>query len=153
MGLDMYLNARRYFWSYDEEQQADAQAIAAAAGVDDDYKVDSVSIELMYWRKANAIHNWFVKNVQDGRDECQRSDVSYDDLLALQRAVNTVIEAGNEEMAHSVLPTKSGFFFGPTDYDQWYWEDMKRTKEFLDKFIPQIETKYNRWYVTYQASW
>lgn len=153
MGLDMFLTARRNFWGSDEEQIKQTEAIRAAAGVGEEYLIESVSIELMYWRKANAIHNWFVKNVQDGRDECQRSDVSYDDLLALQRSVNTVIEAGNKEVAHSVLPTTSGFFFGPTDYDEWYWDELKRTKQFLDKFIPEFETKYDRWFVSYQASW
>ena len=27
-----------------------------------------------YWRKANAIHSWFVENCQDGVDECQYSN-------------------------------------------------------------------------------
>ena len=25
-----------------------------------------------YWRKQNAIHNWFVENVQDGIDDCDQ---------------------------------------------------------------------------------
>lgn len=30
----------------------------------------SISDEVAYWRKANAIHQWFVDNVQDGIDDC-----------------------------------------------------------------------------------
>ena len=153
MGLDMFLNARRHYWGHDEEQVKEAEAIRAAADIGSEYLVESVSIELMYWRKANAIHNWFVKNVQNGVDECQRSDVSLEDLQELQAVLNTVLEANNIETAHAILPTTSGFFFGPTDYDEWYWGEVKRTKEFLDKFIPELETKYKLWYVTYQASW
>jgi hypothetical protein len=26
-----------------------------------------------YWRKANAIHRWFVEHVQDGNDDLARS--------------------------------------------------------------------------------
>ena len=26
--------------------------------------------EAMYWRKANQIHNWFVNNIQEGKDDC-----------------------------------------------------------------------------------
>jgi hypothetical protein len=33
-------------------------------------------IELAYWRKANQIHNWFVKNVQNGQDNCMPYEVS-----------------------------------------------------------------------------
>lgn len=29
-----------------------------------------ITEQVGYWRKANEIHNWFVKNVQDGEDDC-----------------------------------------------------------------------------------
>ncbi len=48
MGLDMYLmNVRN-------EEKIKAENF----------------IEVGYWRKANQIHNWFVKNVQGGVDDC-----------------------------------------------------------------------------------
>ena len=36
-----------------------------------------------YWRKANAVHNWFVDNVQDGNDGCKHYWVSKEDLQKL----------------------------------------------------------------------
>ena len=29
----------------------------------------------IYWRKANAIHGWFVKNAQQGIDDCRTYSV------------------------------------------------------------------------------
>ncbi|MGX8696908.1 MAG: hypothetical protein ACSW8D_11015, partial [Prevotella sp.] len=39
----------------------------------------------------------------------------------------------NPELANELLPTQSGFFFGGCDYDQWYYEDVSRTVEELDR--------------------
>lgn len=34
----------------------------------------SIFEEVAYWRKANEVHAWFVKTVEDGIDECQLGD-------------------------------------------------------------------------------
>jgi hypothetical protein len=39
--------------------------------------------EVMYWRKANQIHKWFVDNVQDGVDDCKEYWVSEEKLQEL----------------------------------------------------------------------
>jgi hypothetical protein len=40
--------------------------------------------EVGYWRKANAVHGWFVRECADGVDECQEIPVSKIKLLELQ---------------------------------------------------------------------
>jgi hypothetical protein len=47
--------------------------------------------EIGYWRKANAIHGWFVNNLADGVDECQQIPVSVTDLLLLKSACEKVL--------------------------------------------------------------
>ena len=64
MGLDMYLNARRYF-SGQSEDNALAEEVSKIVG-SPKARVNYVTLEAGYWRKANQIHNWFVENVQDG---------------------------------------------------------------------------------------
>jgi hypothetical protein len=66
MGLDMYLNARKFFSQYKDEHQPIINDIKQALGLDSDVpgKVNQIKMNVMYWRKANAIHAWFVKNVQ-----------------------------------------------------------------------------------------
>ena len=43
----------------------------------------------------------------------------------------------NPEVCEKVLPTTEGFFFGTTDYDEWYAKDVKETVKMLDKVIAE----------------
>ena len=47
--------------------------------------------EEVYWRKANAIHGWFVRNCQDGVDECEPADVTREQLEQLVADCRTVL--------------------------------------------------------------
>jgi hypothetical protein len=94
--------------------------------------------EVMYWRKANAIHLWFVENVQDGIDECEPHDVSVHQLEILRENCARII--ADSELAEDVLPTGSGFFFGSTDYDEYYYDEITRTVEELDKILEQVDS-------------
>jgi hypothetical protein len=98
--------------------------------------------EVGYWRKANAIHKWFVVNVQKGRDECQRSKVSYKKLMTLKELCTTVLQTKNA----ALLPPQAGFFFGSTEIDEYYFEELKQTLDILQKIEPNVDYYY-------QASW
>lgn len=146
MGLDMYLNRKR-------------------------------SIQVGYWRKANAIHRWFVEHVQEGEDDCQEYYVSKEKLEELLETVNTVIESSelvegeiqngyafedgqkkpimekgkyikDPTVAKKLLPTTKGFFFGGTNYDQYYFEDLEATKKILETILKEKNED-----IYYQSSW
>jgi hypothetical protein len=108
-------------------------------------------VEVGYWRKANEIHNWFVENVQKGIDECQESPVSVAKLKALRVTVNKVLAAVGtndfERVAETLLPTQGGFFFGGTDYDEYYIEDLRNTLDILNRAIENNEPCF------YHSSW
>ena len=57
----------------------------------------------------------------------------------------------NPEIASELLPTQDGFFFGSTEYDQWYMEDIKSTIDILTKALE--ETDFDREMVVYSSSW
>jgi len=40
-------------------------------------------------------------------------------------------------VASALLPTQEGFFFGMTDYDQYYYENLKYTREILTKELAE----------------
>ena len=40
--------------------------------------------ELIYWRKANQIHGWFVDTLMNGVDECQTVYISWGILQDLK---------------------------------------------------------------------
>ena len=150
MGLDMYLTARRSFWDYQDEGVGAARVQALFDELPDDIETSgtSVSVPFGYWRKANAIHNWFVQNVQGGEDNCQESWLSPDDMQKLLDTVNKVL--ADTSLAPTLLPTTSGFFFGGTEYDEWYWRDLEYTKRVLEK---ALDPAMDKWSFYYQASW
>ncbi|GAG97222.1 unnamed protein product, partial [marine sediment metagenome] len=137
-----------------------------------------VEFEIGYWRKANMIHNWFVENCQGGNDECQNSCVEADklkELLGICKRIlkasklvkgnitngysfkdgkeTPIIEKGkvieNSSVAQELLPCQSGCFFGSTDYDEYYYKDIKRTVEILEYALELEEKGY---YTYYHAS-
>ena len=150
MGLDMYLTSRRSFWDYQDEGVGAARVQALFDELPDDIETSgtSVSVPFGYWRKANAIHNWFVQNVQGGEDNCQESWLSPDDMQKLLDTVNKVL--ADTSLAPTLLPTTSGFFFGGTEYDEWYWRDLEYTKRVLEK---ALDPAMDKWSFYYQASW
>jgi len=140
MGLDMYLRAKKYFCS----DNPVATQIAEAVGVN--REVSEVSYRAFYWRKANCIHQWFVHYVQDDVDNCRAYEFDREKLVVL---VNLCKRALTTKDA-SLLPTASGFFFGSTDIDEYYWEDLQDTIDGVTKVLEDFPEDF---YFEYQASW
>jgi len=92
---------------------------------------------LIYWRKANAIHGWFVNECADGVDNCQEIKVSLEDLKVLLHTIEIVLNDKSEEKARAYLPPTPGFFFGSPEIDTYYWEELERTQERLKTIISQ----------------
>ena len=109
-------------------------------------KVTTIVEELGYWRKANQIHRWFVDNVQDGVDNCGEYFVpisSLEQLLELCLAVKL-----DHSQAEELLPAASGFFFGNTDYNEWYYNDIDHTIVVLKEALSDKDASYY-----YSSSW
>lgn len=143
MGLDMYLEARKFVSGYShskEEERELFNTITKAVGMLDahDERFVTVNVNIAYWRKANHIHNWFVSNVQNGEDDCKAYHVSLDKLIELESLCRRVAASGDQELANELLPTASGFFFGDLNYDEYYFEQTewtaRRLAEIIDKF-------------------
>lgn len=164
MGLDMYLEVRKYVnindWVQENgdivkkpvQQGVDVLELAGLSKVasQESYGV-TVSATAIYWRKVNAIHKWFVDNLANGVDECQQIYVPREKLLSLRDTVEMVSRSKNEAVAHEYLPTASGFFFGSTEYDEWYWSDLEYTAKELSRVLAVTENE--RVDFIYQASW
>ena len=102
------------------------------------------------WRKANHIHNWFVENIQNGEDDCDyHREVTKKDLEELLNVCNEVL--CNNTLAESLLPTCSGFFFGGTNYDEYYVRDIEETIDIITKVLETTDFKNEMVY--YVSSW
>lgn len=138
MGLDMYLLKRNK-------------------------KKEEVEVELGYWRKANAIHGWFVRNCQDGNDDCGLYEVSKEQLTELRDLCNRILNPLGDDVktpapafiAETIqereLPTVSGFFFGGTDYDEGYYEDLRDTVAIIDNVLAKVD--FEKETIFYGSSW
>jgi hypothetical protein len=154
MGLDMYLYAnKRISTNYNNEKEMNfANKVAEYLGAKDlygsgDLRTAQISFEVAYWRKANEIHNFFISKCANGVDNCQTIDVERGELEELLELCKYVIE--HPEEAEQKLPTKSGFFFGSTDYDDYYFSDLKETVTVLEKVLKLKDIDF----FTYRASW
>ena len=190
MGLDMYLDkCDRKVWGY-KDMDIDEMKVNNPSLYEElkpfivmrgKYSPwESFFSEVGCWRKANAIHRWFVENVQNDVDDCDQYEVSKEQLEELldvciyvrdkSKMVEGLIENGytyengkkkpfmeegkyiiNPEIAEEFLPTQDGFFFGSTNYDQWYMEDIEHTIDILTEALATID--FDREMVVYSASW
>jgi hypothetical protein len=87
--------------------------------------------ECFSWRKANSIHKWFVENAQNNNDDCGVYEVSFEQLMELKSKVASVL--ADNRKGPKLLPTTAGFFFGSTEYDDWYLEDLVLTMNHLNE--------------------
>ena len=152
MGLDMYLNKKTYVknWSHQSPEEQNEITIKKGGEVRTDIKPERISYiteSVSYWRKFNALHQWFVDNCQDGNDNCQESDVQHGQLNEL--LVNLKKIDNDHSLAEELLPTQPGFFFGETEYDEYYFDNVKETIEVLEELLKEEGTGD----FTYHASW
>ena len=165
MGLDMYLYAN-------SKTLAEKLAPYTGFGMGDFTAKNGI---VAYWRKANAVHKWFVDNVQGGNDDCGLYRVSVDDLITLKKTCEEVLEYsrknGLEESktafynlfedgkvvqkpcliikdsskAEELLPTQTGFFFGETEYTEFYLQDLEHTISVIETILNNITNEGMDW--------
>lgn len=169
MGLDMSLTKTTRVMNYDFQNADTKFSIEVKKGgvpftAIKPERVSRITEEIMYWRKANQIHKFFVDEVQGGNDNCRESWVPRGTLKKLVDLCEQVIasselvknENGDKVIkdpskAMELLPCMDGFFFGSTDYDEWYLDDIKRTAEVLREFLEEECEIWSEIY--YQSSW
>ena len=145
------------------------------------YPHDHIIEEVGYWRKANHIHNWFVEHVQNGVDDCDyHEEVTkeiLEELLDVCRKVlasckmvpcminvgtsyhngkaEPIMEAGqyveDPSVAEELLPCCSGFFFGGTDYDNYYVKSIRDTISIIERVLET--TNFEKQMIYYVSSW
>jgi hypothetical protein len=189
MGLDMYLTKRKYVGAQYEHREVKGSIYITIKGKElpiDFNKVSYIEEDIGYWRKANQIHDWFVRNYANGEDNCRPIYLELEDLKKLldvckkvRKSINlvdgkviqsyTYNEKGEKvitwmdgkviedtSVCEELLPTCNGFFFGDTEYNEWYVEQIDYTIKMLKDVIKEEEKMrkndiYNDFY--YCASW
>jgi hypothetical protein len=111
----------------------------------------------LYWRKANAIHGYFVESCvlrsDEDIDEVGIYLVFKEHLVELRSQCKEVLEAlkkNNKKKALELLPPREGFFFGSYEIDEWYEKDLKLTIQQIDDALKEHQ-EGDVWH--YYASW
>lgn len=145
MWLDQFLHGKKYVGSMYDLQIIRQSGTELMANTPEENPVKYIIYELGYWRKANAIHKWFVDNVQHWEDDCGDYRVTTEHLMTLSNTIDRVL--ADNTLAPELLPPTAGFFYWTTEYDDYYFYTLRYTKEVIAKALEcgdQIE---------YTSSW
>ena len=106
----------------------------------ENFTVTYYAEEDAYFRKVNFIYHYCQPKLVD---EC--AFVTKDDLEDIIERCDKILEGlkfkGEEipyekiDLAQELLPTQSGFFFGSTDYDKWYFASVKDARRQMKKLL------------------
>jgi hypothetical protein len=138
MGLDMYLEGRKYLWNH----MGDSPDIRE----EDGRRIKQVTLELGYWRKHPNLHGFIVQTFRDGEDDCRPIELDRDNVEAIMDAIKS-----------RQLPKTEGFFFGESigDEDEMQ-QDLKIFEDalkWLDEGEEESVKKREMRTLCYEASW
>jgi len=168
MGLDMYFSRRTYVGQFKDTRDSDGnwskRDVNNMELKFDDADLSHINLKNVRYieelfgefRKFNALHSYVVDNFGGGVDECQVIYLDIDDLIQIHEALSLVKESlsiGDKVIAGQTLPPKEGFFFGSTEIDKWYEEDVKEAVEVFGKIIEEHSIVGHNASYSYQASW
>lgn len=162
MGLDMYLNKSTPTKPWDDVKWDDF------GRSDQTYLKSTVG----YWRKANAVHKFFVDKTQGGNDDCRESYVPREVLENLVEICEKICKAegidaesfdlehfphdliekplskDGAKLAKELLPPCRGFLFGTYELDGSYLYDLIKTVQMVKPLFEDEAADFS-----YEASW
>lgn len=102
---------------------------------------------IISWRKENHLQNWFINHTDydEGTQE-PSSEFGIEKIEELLSDLKNV----NEKNADTIMPTRSGFFYGSTNYDEYYFSAIKNEISELEEVIANHKEgdtyQYETWY-------
>ena len=101
-----------------------------------------------YFRKVNFLIPFF-----DYEDDCSYVEIDKEQVEKLVKTCDLVLKCKPQEgknltkkakdEVRTLLPTTDGFFFGSTDYDDWYFEDVKYVKDTFSELLKTFNWEEN----------
>lgn len=115
--------------------------------------------EIGYFRKVNFLMRFFnytgnceykeIKRdeLEDLKNKClalatikpKRVEISGNTLTGLTGPVTRTLSQKDQELCAKLLPTTSGFFFGSTDYDGYYLDDVKEVFVWVCRVLENLK--------------
>lgn len=100
-------------------------------------KVKEAYYECGYFRKFNALHNFIVREYADGVDECQDIPLTRENINEILKTCEQIQKS--PEDCNELMPAGSGFFFGSTDYDEWYMGSIEECRKMCESWLEEMD--------------
>lgn len=90
-----------------------------------------------YFRKCNWLYGWVRRKLElPELENCKHYKLTRSIIEDLIDDITKVLS--DHSLAEKLLPTESGFFFGSTEYDDWYFDDLRNAKTELTQLLVKI---------------
>ena len=142
MGLDQYITIRHKstnvayekwnnYWKLSDEERKNVR----------EPNEPEKDLILGYFRKHHSIHQWFVKNIQNGNDDCGRYKVSVNELETLKKLCEEIMSHVAKEKAEpKFYTTNDGRQYEMFQYDKYTIDE--EGKKIIDELLP---SHYQSW--------
>lgn len=101
-----------------------------------------------YFRKVNFLIPFVESKIGCELENCKVVKLTKADLEELVGRCKDVL--ADHSKAEELLPTRDGFFFGGTEYDEWYFNDVQ---EVHDDVSDLLSTMTGRMKASFYAWW
>lgn len=90
-----------------------------------------------YFRKYNWLYGWVRRKLElPELENCKHYKLTRSIIEDLIEDITKVLS--DHSLAEKLLPTESGFFFGNTEYDDWYFDDLRDAKTQLTQLLVKM---------------
>jgi len=152
MSLDSYILKKYYIGANFEHRKITGTIDIFERGKKLDINFNEVryiECQAAHLESAYMIHDWFVKNVQGGEDDCNQYHVERAKLKELFDTCNKVLE--NRELADELLPTGEEYYFKSEVYTEEYYDCLENVVGVLSKINFESEDYSFDFY--YESAW
>ena len=88
--------------------------------------------EIAYFRKVNFLMSFFQYE-----DNCEYVEITKEQVSDLVERTTKVWN--DHSLAEELLPTQSGFFYGSTEYSDYYFEDVKDVRDTFQEILDNTD--------------
>lgn len=114
-------------------------------------------LEVLYFRKVNFLLPFF-----NYEDNCSVISITKEQVEELVKRCNYVLDIYNDltnndkeldcfelyNKVRDILPTQAGFFFGTTDYNEWYIKAIEYVKDEFEKLLNDFDFENEELFMT-----
>ena len=116
-------------------------------GLDISFNRHKFSSEVGYFRKVNFLVKFFENKGLNVKEQ-KPLLINKDDAEELLSKCEEVLK--DHSKGPELLPTMEGFFFGSTDYDDYYYDSVNETSKFIkNTLLPLFDELDDDEYITF----